>query len=66
MFTSPAKARGERLAPIHELKPRKDYYTANCLVLMGAVFADVPEYSKKAANFCFGNMRAARVLDSVE
>jgi hypothetical protein len=66
MFTSPRTEGIKRMAPIHELKPRKDYYTANCLVLMGAVFADVPEYSAKAANFCFGNMRAARVLDSVE
>ena len=40
------------------------YYTTNCLVLFGAIFADIPQYSTKAAHFCFGNMKAARVLDS--
>jgi hypothetical protein len=41
-----------------------DYYTTNCLVLFGAIFADIPQYSTKAAHFCFGNMPAARRLDS--
>jgi hypothetical protein len=75
MFTSPriskkkealaALATPERFGGGGSSQPTHNgYYTTNCLVLFGAIFADIPQYSTKAAHFCFGNMKAARVLDS--
>ena len=60
-----SKRVGPRVQPTCERKESAKYYTANCLVLFGAVFADVPEFTQKAANFCFGAMRAAREMDAV-